>query len=230
MNSSIKGLLYLVLFLWTSFNLVYNFAYVNFPEETFLTFQGYPGKLKYMTIWNYAFDCFYLGLVAYYFLVKRTDQLKQFLDLLHASLFFPLGLLVCTLFWGMTAVDPESVVDAAIKKIQPAWNNHAMHSVPFLVAILDAVLVKHEYPSNKTGLSVVFAFVLAYLSTVLYLGLGPAHVWAYPVLEKLSRNASELAIFLAVCCFMFLCEYFAGKALTVVVWGSGDRRAALHQD
>jgi len=129
----------------------------------------------------------------------------------------------------MTALDPESVTTAAVKKIQPEWNNHALHSLPFLFAVLDAVIVKHQYPSNKKGLAVVFLFVIAYLSTVLYLGLGPLRVWAYPVLEKLSRNASELAMFLAGCCLMFVAEYFAGKALTITLWGT-PRLYAVHED
>ena len=232
------GVFYSLLCIWHVYNLYYNFAYVNFPGENFLTFEGYPGKLKYMTIWNYAFDCVYLFLVATYFLrtndrhnntARPYSKHKSIIDLLHASLYFPLGLLVCTLYWGMTALDPESVVRAAIKQIQPAWNDHAMHSVPFLLAVLDAIIVKHRYPSNKKGLAIVFLFVIAYLSTVLYLGLGPARVWAYPVLEKLSKNASELATFLAGCSVMFVLEYFAGKALTVAVWSS-PRIYAVHED
>lgn len=232
------GIFYSLSFLLHAFNLFYNFAYVNFPGENFLTFEGYPGKLKYMTIWNYAFDVVYTLLVAVHFLrtSNRSDNtalphssLKSLIDVLHASLYFPLGLLVCTLYWGMTVIDPENVVRAAVRTIQPAWNDHAMHSLPFLFAVLDAVLIKHRYPSNQKGLSIVFLFVVAYLSVVLYLGLGPTRIWVYPVLEKLSKKWSELATFLAGCALMFVFEYFAGKALTIAVWR--ERRIyAVHED
>lgn len=232
------GIFYFLSFLFHAFNLVYNFAFVNFPGENFLTFEGYPGKLKYMTIWNYAFDVVYTALVAAHFLRTNNNNnntassypsLKSVIDVLHASLYFPLGLLVCTLYWGMTAIDPGSVVTAAMRTIQPEWNNHAMHTLPFLLAVLDAVLVKHKYPSNRKGLSIVFLFVIAYLSVVLYLGLGPTRVWVYPVLQKLSKKWSELAMFMGGCALMFVFEYFAGKALTVAVWR--ERRIyAVHED
>ena len=60
-----------------------------------------------------------------------------------------MGLLVCTLYWGMTALDPESVTTAAVKKIQPEWNNHALHSLPFLFAVLDAVIGWSEGDVNR---------------------------------------------------------------------------------
>jgi len=104
-----------------------------------------------------------------------------------------------------------------------------MHSLPFLLAVLDAVLVRHKYPSNKKGLGIVFLFLITYLSVVLYLGLGPTRQWAYPVLEKLSKKWQELALFLGGCSLIFIFEYFAGKALTVAVWR--ERRIyAVHED
>lgn len=232
------GIFYSLSFLFHAFNLVYNFAYVNFPGETFMTFMGYPGKLKYMTIWNYVFDVIYTFLVAVHFLsggnhanntAAPYTRLKYYVDVMHASLYFPLGLLVCTLYWGLTALDPENVVTASIATIQPSWNNHAMHTLPFVFAVLDAVLVRHRYPSNKKGLGIVFLFVIIYLSVVMYLGLGPARLWVYPVLEKLSKKWSELAMFIVGCALMFVFEYFAGKALTVTVWRE-NRIYAVHED
>merc|ERR1719427_2083725 len=110
------------------------------------------------------FDVVYLALVAFRLLFARDHAgLKRFVDLLHAAVYFPVGLLVCTLYWGIMGLDPASLLSMPTT-IQPVWHNHALHSLPFLLAILDAFLIQHKYPSDRKGVGVVFAFAFVYLS------------------------------------------------------------------
>ena len=73
----------------------------------------------------------------------------------------------------MTALDPESVTTAAVKKIQPEWNNHALHSLPFLFAVLDAVIGWSEGDVNRVIVKKVFKSLLFYSGSSISAILAP---------------------------------------------------------
>lgn len=144
-------------------------------------------------------------------------------------------------FWGLYAIDRELIFPKAIEKYYPVWLNHATVSTHFssrniyktlfalqhtLVAVLPFAELwfgKYKLPSKKLSLVILNAFMVVYLSVMLYLALVD-DLWVYPFLNLL--NWPQRIAFFAVCFISNCGFYYVGVMVADMKNDSNSRSAA----
>ena len=123
----------------------------------------FGGQWKYLTFINLWVQLLYFILCLITDFSKERSIIVRWRDVMFASAAFPVGLFVCVSFWGIWAVDRELVFPAKLDPYFPALMNHAMHTVPLPLLLLEMICIHHVYPSRKTGGGIAASFFLAYL-------------------------------------------------------------------
>merc|ERR1739844_86518 len=117
-------------------------------------------------------------------------------------------------FWGIYMMDRELIYPAALDNIIPSWLNHVMHTWCGVLIFLEAILVQHQYPRNRVGISAMLLLGIAYMAWVLWIA-HIADIWVYPFLKVMPHNAK--AVFFAMCAIILVILYLLGKWLTNLV-------------
>ncbi|XP_053459714.1 androgen-dependent TFPI-regulating protein isoform X4 [Nycticebus coucang] len=126
-----------------------------------------------------------------------------------------LNLFVFLGFWTLFHYNRELIYPRVLDSILPVWLNHAMHTSILPFSLVEVILRPYRYPSKKTGLSLLAASALAYISRVLwnYIKTG---AWVYPVLEKFSPLGLAAFFFLS---YIFTANlYLLGEKLNHWKW------------
>lgn len=69
------------------------------------------------------------------------------------------------MFWGLYAIDRELIFPKSLDEFIPGWQNHVMHTLPIIGALLDAYLVHHSFPKFRNGIKLTIGFISTYLGT-----------------------------------------------------------------
>ncbi|WAR17127.1 AIG1-like protein [Mya arenaria] len=161
----------------------------------------------------------------------QKSKLQSFLDVYLAALVYPVGVFVVMTFWGIYAVDRELVYPKKLDELIPQWLNHTMHSTVLPFLLIEKIVVYHEYPTRRRGMSILLAFALLYLcwSCITYAGSITnagiscityaayyANIWVYPVLAVMEVH--QRAIFIGILCVFFLTIYMVGESLNKAIW------------
>ena len=67
------------------------------------------------------------------------------------------------MFWGVYAVDRELIFPSVLDPHYPALLNHGVHTMPLLIGLLEVLLERHNYPSNRAALTLLLGFLGVYL-------------------------------------------------------------------
>jgi len=167
--------------------LIYGYS-IYYQQITPNPFNVHPiGKLKFLTYWDLLlqFTFFTLILFSHSLLKIKSKSLNKLIDVFFFSLVLPLSLIVAISFWGLYAIDREIIFPVAIEKYYPNWLNHSTHTLVAILPFLELWLGKYKLPSKRLCLTVLHAFMIAYLLLVLYLALVD-DLWVYPFLNILN--------------------------------------------
>lgn len=106
---------------------------------------------------------------------------------------FPIGLLVVLSFWSIYFIDRELVYPKEVDKIIPAWQNHAMHTLPLIGCLIENYFNYHKYPKMIKGMTISISFGAIYLAWTFFLAYTTGF-WVYGVLEVLDNFSRFLFI------------------------------------
>ena len=109
-----------------------------------------------------------------------------------------------------------------VRKVIPVngFYNHAAHSCPFPFALMESILVRHKYPSRKSGIAVFCFFASAYILWVLWIAYY-ANIWVYGVLRVLPWYG--LVGLFALSFVLGAVIYSVGEQITKQVWEKEDK-------
>ncbi|XP_057349970.1 androgen-dependent TFPI-regulating protein-like [Manis pentadactyla] len=180
------------------------------------------GPWKYLTLINLLLQAIFYGVACLEDVLKRIERKKSitfvtaFRDLLFTTLAFPISTFVFVTFWILFLYDRELVFPKALDDVFPKWYHHASHTVILPLSLTEVTLGPHSYPLRKTGLTILTAFSVAYLSRVLWI-YSETGTWAYPVFAKLSP--AGLAVFFSLSYVLVAGIYLLGEKLNLWKWG-----------
>ncbi|XP_054348377.2 androgen-dependent TFPI-regulating protein [Pongo pygmaeus] len=179
-------------------------------------------RWKYMTLLNLLLQTIFYGVTCLDDVLKRTKGRKDikfltaFRDLLFTTLAFPVSTFVFLAFWILFLYNRDLIYPKVLDTIIPVWLNHAMHTFIFPITLAEVILRPHSYPSKKTGLTLLAAASIAYISRILWLYFETG-TWVYPVFAKLSPVG--LAAFFSLSYVFIASIYLLGEKLNHWKWG-----------
>ncbi|XP_052761334.1 androgen-induced gene 1 protein-like isoform X1 [Mya arenaria] len=227
MVDNVRVIVHIVAFITYIYSLYYSLRYIGQGDEHYVylfTYRGFGGKFKFLTFLNVLMQTVYFGLSIMNDLkgshAKPSDggqksKLQSFLDVYLAALVYPVGVFVVMTFWGIYAVDRELVYPKKLDELIPQWLNHTMHSTVLPFLLIEKIVVYHEYPTRRRGMSILLAFALLYLCWILWIAYY-ANIWVYPVLAVMEVH--QRAIFIGILCVFFLTIYMVGESLNKAIW------------
>lgn len=176
----------------------------------------------YLTFWNAIIHaCYHIIALANDFIgtneinPETTPIITRIRDYIFAAFALPLGMNVTFLFWALYSIDRELVFPRVMDPIYPSWLNHILHTnVGFFIAI-ELFISYHHYPSRKTELKGLGAFVIIYISWV-FIVRYYSNAWVYPILNVLEFH--ERIGFFGLVGVAILCFYFVGEYVNKKVW------------
>lgn len=207
--------------------LYYEFWQLHIPAsiprtETLIAMSKFPGKWKYLTVWNlvlqFAYHTYSLANdVAGSNEVdkKRQTIMQKIRDGFFASWIFPTGVFVTLSFWGLYAIDRELVFPKSLDAFYPNWLNHAVHTAPVIFLSLEMFNVPKIFPSRSNAVLGNLVFSSTYLGWITWVA-NYSGVWAYPILEVLN-NGQRIA-FLGASGGTLLGLYFVGEYIYRKRW------------
>uniref|UniRef100_A0A2K6TM08 Androgen dependent TFPI regulating protein n=1 Tax=Saimiri boliviensis boliviensis TaxID=39432 RepID=A0A2K6TM08_SAIBB len=163
------------------------------------------GKWKYMTLLNMLLQ------TIFYEVACLGD-----VDLLFATLAFPISTFVFLAFWILFLYNRDLIYPKALDTLLPAWLNHAVHTFILPITLTEVILRPHSYPSKKTGLALLAAGSIAYVSRILWIYFETG-TWVYPLLAKLSPVG--LAAFFSLSYIFITSIYLLREKLNHWKWG-----------
>lgn len=73
---------------------------------------------------------------------------------------------VTILFWGVYAVDRNLIYPPGVELAIPSYQNHLVHTLPLIGAMLDSMLTRHKY--SKKFFQGVIGSVLFFLGYIIW--------------------------------------------------------------
>ncbi|KAL3847561.1 hypothetical protein ACJMK2_018464 [Sinanodonta woodiana] len=220
--------LHTFVFLMYACSLSYNIAFIGLGQRSSLfQYEGYGGKFKYLTFWNFILQTVYFGICVVNDIWgtncqpshgtkgKLRSNLQILRDNVFAALAYPIGMFVVITFWSIYMVDRELVFPKRLDDIIPSWLNHVMHTTVLPILLLEKYLVYHQYPSKKMGLTILLTFSFAYLAWILWIAYY-ANIWVYPVLKVM--EAHQRILFITLLMVFFISIYILGEAVNKFIW------------
>jgi hypothetical protein len=195
-------------------------------SATFAAMKAFPGKWKYLTVWDIVLQLVYHSVALVNDLCgssevvkKRQSSLQKLRDGLFASWAFPVGLFVSVSFWGLYAIDRALVFPKEMDAFYPTWLNHAVHTGPIAYMALELLTTPKLLPSRCSSLLGNLGFTVTYLSWITWVH-SQNGVWAYPILEIL--NNVQRGVFFGACTLSIVGFYFIGEKISRWKWGASD--------
>lgn len=144
---------------------------------------------------------------------KDNQSLKKLRDYVFGTFAFPLALNVAILFWSLYAFDRQTVFPQEVDAFFPAWLNHVIHTNIAVFAIIEMIILHHQYPARTEGLLGLMTFMHCYLIWM-FVTKYFAGRFAYPILDVLSITGKIgfISFTMSFPALMFLLgEYLNGK-------------------
>ena len=167
-----------------------------------------PSDLELRKTKRETYDSFVFGRFSF----RRTR------DYWFCTLVFPISLIVTVFFWGLYGVSPNTVMSPLQRQyIHPhGFYNHAVHTGPLTLSVLEALITFHVPPSKKRkGVGVVCIFGSLYLAWVFWIA-SKADIWVYPFLAKMRIDG--MVLFFIGVYTTAAAAYFTGIFLTSYYW------------
>lgn len=119
------------------------------------------------------------------------------------------------MFWLLYAIDRELVFPKSLDAFFPWWLNNFVHTNIMAFVLLEMVLLHHNYPCRKAGLTGISLFLAVYLGWV-HVVYFKANVWVYPVLAVL--NWPQRVVFYVFTAAVPIGLYYVGEYLNAAAW------------
>ncbi|KAM4835665.1 androgen-dependent TFPI-regulating protein isoform 2-T3 [Thomomys bottae] len=154
----------------------------------------------------------------YYIPQHGTDheRLKLFQDGVQSKYLTLLNLFVFLVFWSLFLYDRNLIYPKALDNVFPVWLNHAMHTCILPFSLVEVILRPHHYPTKRTGLILLAAGALSYITRVIWLHFQTG-TWVYPVFATLGPLG--MAAFFSLSYILSASIYLFGEKLNYWKWG-----------
>jgi len=184
--------------------------------------EHYAGRWKYLTYWNLIAQFLFFGLSFIIDFMKPPSssyhKFTKIRDKMYAGIVMPYGVFVVAVFWILYSIDRELIFPKVLDAVFPSWLNHVSHTVILPVLLLETYTLRHRHPNRKDGITITSAFMLVYVSWVLYLAL-VKDIWPYPILQIL--NWGQRFIFFGAGILFLMMMYLIGEKINSSCWGDG---------
>lgn len=173
------------------------------------------GKWRFLT-----YNCLVMQFVAYSLCVAShyVPRLRKPRDYFFTTFAFPVGLIVVTSFWAVFHIaGREYIFPAALEEFYPPWLNHITHTVIAPINLLELVVVKHQYSTDRKSIVPLIGYLASYTSFLLYIKFKTDR-FVYPFLNEMSAVPVG-AFFIATGVFALFC-YKSGKFIHELIHGS----------
>uniref|UniRef100_A0A914XBL0 Uncharacterized protein n=1 Tax=Plectus sambesii TaxID=2011161 RepID=A0A914XBL0_9BILA len=193
-----------------------------------------PGVFLSRLVWLTTVDLYlqilYHSVATIASLQNRTSLLNRVVDFLFTSLAMPIALTVVSLFWGLTLINPDLLMDEEAKIVLSVqWYNHALHTIPGVAMLMDVYITKHKRPNHYAAFATIVVVSTCYLAFILYIHSVTGY-WAYPILGDLGlagRTAFIAGCALVIFSLFLLSDMLNGKTWVEKVLRSSQMPAAL---
>ena len=91
------------------------------------------------------------------------QKLRDFSNKIFISFVSPFGMLVPTSFWAIYFIDRSLIYPKILDTIIPSWENHILHTLPLIAALIQSFISKHKYPSFITGVLYSAILIVGYI-------------------------------------------------------------------
>lgn len=150
---------------------------------------------------------------------KKKSDLRKLLDFWFGAIMFSNAALVCLIFWTLYGIDRDLIHPVLCDTFFPPWLNHAVHTLPVFVVLIELLTVHRKFPSFRRGLTANICFTCAYSTWSVLVRLESGR-WVYEVLDQLSPlHRFSFIGTMAVVKAMF---YAGGQALQCLRWGGRE--------
>ncbi|XP_026483829.2 androgen-dependent TFPI-regulating protein-like [Vanessa tameamea] len=179
-------------------------------------------QLKYITIWNVAFQMLFLLLSLacdISFLLKGKKEhryisyIRNYKDIFFSNVVWPLSVTISAVFWPVFIIDRELIFPVYIDKVLSLLSNHIMHTAIVPIVLWEVCFQPRSRPNSHKWLA-LHATILS--STYLYVLLdnyAEHGRWPYPVLKKLYRTPYFILMYIALIA-IYILMYFIQWILT----------------
>ena len=149
---------------------------------------------------------------------ERT-RLVRIRDTLFNSLALPLGIFISTGFWTLYFQDKKLLMRNPQATVMPIWKNHALHTFPIVISLLDNFLIDHKRRDEKHGLRLLLLVMTSYTSLALFLGYYHGY-WVYPYLRDMNHfmRIGFIIVHLALPALF----YYVGGILYDLAWSNRE--------
>ena len=198
---------------------VYSYILDNFPCN--LITNG--GIFRTITIWNLLIHLatftisVFCDFLSYVNPQDKRTRLVRIRDLLFNSLALPMSIFISTGYWILFLRDKKLLwKNGQVVSYFPGWKNHALHTFPIVIALLDNFLVDHKRREEKHGFKLLLFVMTSYTSLALFLGYYHDY-WVYPYLRDMNHamRVGFIIVHLALPSIVF---YYIGGILYDLSW------------
>ncbi|XP_058031627.1 androgen-dependent TFPI-regulating protein [Ahaetulla prasina] len=234
MHPSARPVYYGVVFVWCMYFFyasAYFVANLQKPSIAIGSFNPFWGsQWKYLSFLNVVLQVIFYAislLTSAFILMKKrriATTMTSFKDLIFSSLVFPLSTFVFTTFWSLYLYDRNLIYPKYMDSVIPEWVNHGMHTLVFLLTLVEIFVVPHQYPSVGKSLSILGMIALTYLLWIFYF-FAKTGKWLYPIFRFLSPLG--MIVFSGIAAVALFFYYMLGRFLNCMIWG--DAVPVLHK-
>lgn len=146
-----------------------------------------------------------------------VPKLRKPRDFFFTTFAFPVGMLVVCSFWSIWYVaGREYIMPIAIEEFYPPWLNHVTHTIIAPINLIELLLVKHNYSSDRKSIIPLVAYISSYTSYLLYIRFMTGR-FVYPFMNNM--EPIPLGAFIAGMGVFCVIVYKSGKILHDFVHG-----------
>lgn len=214
-----------------AYAIYYEFYHINIPQEVSKTRHLYGGPWKYLTFINLWIQLFYFFIALLNHFVgteaktkPQSSLLQTFRDGLFATLAFPIGIFVGTIFWGLYAINRNLIFPTILDMYIPTYVNHMLHTTVIPIQIWELVRTFHVYPSRRKGMAVTGLFCFGYLVWICCIACFGGF-WVYPIFKKLTPE--QRAAFMLGCAVLGGVLYVLGEFLNSCIWAQTIQKSKM---
>ena len=184
--------------------------------------------MRTFSLWRFlTYNCLVMQFAAYAlcFTSHFVPKLRRPRDYFFTTLAFPTGMIVVGGFWAIWFVAGRKYIfPASLEAFYPPWLNHVTHTIIAPINLVELLLVRKQYPSDRRGITTLVGYTASYTSFLLYIRLRTGR-WVYPFLNKM--DSIPIGAFIVGTLVFGVIIYKSGKLLHDFVHGVKLAKARL---
>lgn len=198
----------------------YAICWQSVSESAHLLYLRSNPMMRVYGRWRFlTYNCLIMQFVAYSLCVTShfVPKLKKPRDFFFTTFAFPVGMLVVTSFWSIWFIaGREYIFPAALELYYPPWLNHITHTIIAPINLLELVMNKKQYSSDRRSMTALAGYTLSYTSFLLYIRWQTGR-FVYPFLNHM--DAFSVGAFITGMVVFGVVSFKSGKLLHDFVHG-----------